>query len=574
MSAHDTQFDAIVVGSGVSGGWAAKELTEKGLKVLLLERGRNVTFPDEEFTDFQAPWDLETRGLVNENFDEQGRYKMLSRVRYVYHPESMHFFEDEKEYPYSYPEDRPFMWIRSYNLGGRSLTWSRQTYRWGPEDFKANAKDGHGIKWPIGYEDIAKWYDYVEDFAGISGALDGLESIPDGKFLKPWEFSSAEAFVAHNINAAFDDRHMVMGRCAHLTETKEHHSALGRGQCQARNYCQRGCSFGAHFSSLYATLPAARNTGNLTEVTDAIVAGIETDPETGKATHVRVIDRLTKEERRYAGKIIFLNASTIGSLHIMLNSASEKHPEGLGNSSGNLGNYIMDHFGKAGANGEVPGFLDRYEYGRRPNGIYVPSFRHDKTDDVDFYRGYGYQGRGARRTNGHSGNRPGIGAAAKALAEEWGPWRMSLGFFGEMLPYVDNTARLHPTKTDNWGIPQIHLDCHIRENERKMLRQGEKDAVELLEAGGCTDIRSSRTADDEPHYFGEKIHEMGGACMGDDPGEAVTNKWCQVHDAPNVFVTDGACMSSCATQNPSLTYMAMTARAANHAVELLREGIL
>lgn len=568
------KFDAIVVGSGVSGGWAAKELCEKGLKVLVLERGRHLDHPSPEYTDFQAPWQLENRGLIPETYDENGNYPILRHKGLVYNSEVLHFFADGKEYPYSYPEDRPFMWTRSYNLGGRSLTWSRQTYRWGQKDFAANAKDGHGIKWPIGYDDLAPWYDHVEEFAGIAGALNGLEDLPDGRFLKPFDMSCAEEFVAANIANAYDDRHMIIGRCAHLTEPKDHHFALGRGQCQARNHCMRGCAFGAYFSSLSATLPAARQTGNLTEVTDAIVAGIEHDPKSGRATGVRVIDRLSKQETVYSGRLIFLNASAIGSVHIMLNSRSEANPNGIANRSGNLGNYIMDHFSEASARGNVPGFDDRFAFGRRPNGIYIPNFRHERTAEADFDRGYGYQGTANRKMGGHTGNRAGIGAAAKQGPESWGPWSINISMFGEMLPYKDNSASLHPTKRDQWGIPLIHLDCHVRENERKMLKQAAKDAADMLEAGGCTNVRSSQTPDDEHIMVGAKTHEMGGACMGDDPSEAVLNGWGQAHDVPNLFVTDGAAMPSCATQNPSLTYMALSARAASHAVELLKEGQL
>ena len=569
-----TDFDAIVVGSGISGGWAAKELCEQGLKTLVLERGRHLDHPSSEYTDFQAPWDMEHRGMVPEIYDEQGRYRMLKRKGWTYRNEFIHFFVDEKDHPYSYPEDRPFMWTRGYQLGGRSLTWARQSYRWGPKDFEANAKDGHGIDWPIRYDDLAPWYDYVEAFAGISGAQDGLPDLPDGDFLKPWEMSCAEDYVAANINRNFEDRHMIIGRCANLSEARDVHNALGRGQCQSRNYCMRGCSYGAYFSSLSATLPAAERTGNLTVIADSIVSEVIIDPETQRATHVKVIDYHTKEERLYSARIIFLNASAIASTHILLNSRSEAAPNGLANSSGQLGNYIMDHFGHAGANGTVPGFDDRFEFGRKPTGIYIPNYRHERNEAQDFDRGFGFQG-GARRSQiGHSGARAGIGAAAKSGIGEWQTWTFGIGMFGEMLPYEDNTLRLHPTKTDQWGIPLAHLDCHIRENERKMIRQAEIDAAELLTAGGCENVQSVRTPDDEHVLVGGKTHEMGGACMGHDPATSVLNKWNQTHDVANLFVTDGACMSSCGTANPSLTYMALTARAARHAVELLQEGQL
>ena len=570
----NTDFDAIVIGSGISGGWAAKELCEKGLKTLVLERGRHLDHPSQEYTDFQAPWDLEHRGMVPEIYDEQGRYRMLKRKGWTYRNEFIQFFVDEKEHPYSYPEERPFMWTRGYQLGGRSLTWARQSYRWGVKDFEANAKDGHGVDWPIRYEDLAAWYDHVEAFAGISGASDGLPNLPDGDFLKPWEMSCAEEFVAANIDNSFDDRKMIIGRCANLSEAKDIHTSLGRGACQSRNYCMRGCSYGAYFSSLSATLPAAKRTENLTIAADSIVSEIIFNPVTKRATHVKVIDHYSKQERIYSARIIFLNASAIASTQILLSSRSEATPNGLANSSGQLGNYIMDHFGHAGANGMVPGLDDRFEFGRKPTGIYIPNYRHDRTEDQDFDRGFGFQGGANRQRAGHTGSRPGIGVDAKADAQRWGPWTFGIGMFGEMLPYKDNTARLHASKTDKWGIPLIHLDCHIRENERKMIRQAEKDAVELLTAGGCVDVSSARTPDDEHVLVGGKTHEMGGACMGRNPAESVLNEWNQAHDVPNLFVTDGACMSSCGTVNPSLTYMALTARAANHAVELLKENQL
>lgn len=570
------EFDVIVVGSGITGGWAAKEFTEKGFKTLVLERGRNIEHQGEEYTDMMTPWEKYNRNLMSEALVEEDSYNDLRNVGYRYRTDMAQFFVDDKEYPYSYPEGKPFAWIRGYQLGGRSITWGRQSYRWGPKDFQANAKDGHGIPWPIGYDDIAPWYDYVEAFAGISGNKDGLDDVlPDSDFLKPWEMSCAEQFVSDNLKKNRPDRPYIIGRCANLSEPRDVQLELGRGPCQARNQCAQGCSFGAYFCSLSATLPAARKTGNLTIVTDAIVASVDHDDETGKASGVTIVDHNTKEKRQYKARVVFLCASALGSVQIMLNSKSKTHPNGIGNSSGMLGHYVMDHFGGAGASGTVPGFDDRYSYGRRPTGAYVPNFRQDKTDDVDFVRGYGYQG-GARdrprvRPNA---KKAGIGAAAKDAVGKPLPWRINMGMFAEMLPYYDNTATLHPTKTDKWGIPLLHIDVEAKENERKMLKQGAKDAEEMLIAGGCIDVKSKYTPDDQPIEVGMKIHEMGGACMGDDPEGSVLNKWAQSHDVPNLFVTDGACMSSCATQNPSLTYMAMTARSANHAAELMKAGKL
>lgn len=569
------EFDVIVVGSGVTGGWAAKEFCQKGFKTLVLERGRHLDHPSSEYTDMLLPWEHYNRTLMPESHDTEGRFRKLKEKAWPYASHFSQFFVDEKEHPYSHPEDRPFMWTRGYQLGGRSITWARQSYRWGRRDFEANAKDGNGVPWPIGYDDLAPWYDYVEAFTGISGETDGLDQLPDGDFLKPWEMSCAEKIVSDTLKTTQPDRPMIIGRCANLSEARPVHTDLGRGECQARNQCMQGCSFGAYFCSLSSTLPAARKTGNLTIVTDAIVTSIVQDAETGKATGVRVVDHNAKEETIYTARVVFLCASALGSVHIMLNSRTEATPNGIANSSGALGSYIMDHFGSAGASGEVPGCDDLYSFGRRPTGIYVPNFRHEKADDVDFIRGFGYQGGATNRPRKrHTGSSRGIGAAAKAETGKPLPWRIDIGMFGEMLPYKDNQASLHPTKTDKWGIPLLHIDAEGRENERKMIVQAAKDAEDLLIAGGCTNVRSSHSDPDDHIQVGARTHEMGGACMSEDPAVSVVNKWCQTHDVPNLFVTDGACMSSCATQNPSLTYMALTARAADHAAKLLREGVI
>lgn len=566
-------FDVIVVGSGITGGWAAKEFCERGFKTLVLERGRNLSHPDPEYTDMLAPWDIYNRAMMAEFYDEEGRHRNLKEKGYPYWSHVAQFFVDEKDYPYSTPDDRPFMWTRGYQLGGRSVTWARQSYRWGPEDFYANAKDGHGIPWPIGYDDLASWYDYVETFAGISGDKDGLSGLPDGEFLKPWEMSCAEQFVAENLIQNRPDRPMVIGRCANLSEAKPVHTNLGRGPCQARNQCSQGCSFGAYFCSLSSTLPAARRTGNLTIVTDAIVSSVEFDEETGRASGVNVVDHITKAGRSYKARVVFLCASSLGSIQILLNSTSASRQNGAGNSSGMLGHYIMDHIGGAGASGTVPGFEDRYSFGRRPTNVYIPNFRHDTIDDIDFVRGYGFQGDGSKRPRkGDSAVTVGIGAAAKAEVGQPQPWRIGIGMFGEVLPYFDNQVTLHPSKVDRWGVPQLHIDAHGRENERKMIVQAAKDAEDILIAGGCTNVQSGHADPTKHIQIGTRSHEMGGACMGDDPRSSVLNKWAQSHDVPNLFVTDGACMASCATQNPSLTYMAITARSADYAARLMKAG--
>lgn len=569
------EFDVIVVGSGITGGWAAKEFCEKGFKTLVLERGRHLDHPSEDYTDMLAPWELYNRGLVPESLHEQGHYQSLKPRGWNYKSHLIQFFVDDKEHPYSAPEERPFRWTRGYQLGGRSITWGRQSYRWGPKDFQANKKDGHGIAWPIGYEDLAPWYDYVENFVGVSGNKDNLPNLPDGDFLKPWDLSCAEQFVSDNLKENKPEVSMVIGRCANLSETREVHEALGRGPCQARNHCMRGCAFGAYFCSLSATLPAAKQTGNLTIITDAIVASVEYDKASGKASGVNVIDRLTGTAQTYTARVIFLCASALGSVQIMLNSKSESFPPGIGNSSGMLGHYILDHFGMAGARGIVPGLEDRYSFGRRPTGFYIPNFRHEQADDVDFVRGYGFQGSGATRPQSpHSGKSVGVGAAAKATARQFRPWQLGMRMFGEMLPYYDNQASLHPTKTDKWGIPLLHIDAHGRENERKMSARAAKDAKDILIAGGCTNVKSFDSNPGEHIMLGARTHEMGGAAMGANPKGSVLNKWAQSHDVPNLFVTDGAAMASCATQNPSLTYMAITARAADYAAQRLKDGSL
>ncbi len=568
-------FDVIVVGSGITGGWAAKEFTEKGFKTLVVERGRHLDHPDPEYTDMIDPWDLYNRALMPELMEDEGRYGNLREKAYPYWSHVAQFFVDEKEHPYSTPEGRPFMWTRGYQLGGRSITWGRQAYRWGPKDFEANAKDGHGIAWPIGYDDLSPWYDYVEKFAGVSGNKDGVDVLPDGEFLKPWDMSCAEQYVADNLKKNRPDRSFVIGRCANLSEAKDVHLDIGRGPCQARNQCSQGCTFGAYFCSLSSTLPAARRTGNLTVVTDKIVSSVEYDEESGRAAGVKTVDHNTKQENIYKAKLVFLCASSLGSVQIMLNSKSETYSTGIANSSGALGHYITDHFGGAWANGVVPGLEDKYSFGRRPTGIYVPNFRHEKDEEVDFVRGYGYQGYGAiRPRETYADKRAGIGVEAKNAVGTPKPWRLGMGMFGEILPYYDNQVSLHATKTDKWGVPLLHIDAHGRENERKMMVQAAKDAEEMLMAGGCVDVKSGHNDPEAFIQVGTRTHEMGGACMGNNPNEAVLNRWCQSHDVPNLFVTDGACMPSCGTVNPSMTYMAMTARAVDYAAKQMKAGAI
>jgi len=553
-------FDAIVVGSGMSGGWAAKELAERGLKTLVIERGRHIEH-GTDYTDFKAPWELPNLDAVPER--EQVHYGGR-----VIAASTAHFRIKEDEHPYSVAEGKPFRWFRGYHLGGRSLMWARQSYRMSEMDFEANKKDGYGNDWPIRYDDLAPWYDHVERFAGISGQAEGLPQLPDGQFQPPMELNCVEEVFRDRLQEAYPTRRLTIGRCAHLTQPTEEQQALGRGACQSRSLCPRGCSYGAYFSSLSATLPAARKTGNLTIVTDAIGHSVVYDEATGKVSGVRVVDAITREHTVYTGRIIFLCASAIGSAQIMLNSCSEAFPTGIANSSDMLGRNLMDHVSGLGANGYLPGYTDQYYKGRRPTGFYIPRFR-NVTEDADFVRGYGFQGGASRGDWRRGGGQVGIGAELKQDLRTPGGWSVWLAGFGEMLPNPDNRVTLHPNKVDKWGIPLLHIDCAYGENDLKMARQANKDAVDMLKAAGFLGVRERG---DEPHEPGRAIHEMGTVGMGRDPRTSVLNGFNQAHDVPNLFVSDGACMASTACQNPSLTYMAISARAAHFAAEFLKEG--
>jgi choline dehydrogenase-like flavoprotein len=559
-------FDAIVVGSGMSGGWAAKELTERGLKVLLLERGRNVRHRQDYVTDGKANWELPYRGQIPEAVVD--RDYSVQKDCYAFSDFTKQFFVNDRENPYLTPVDKPFTWIRGYHLGGRSLTWHRQSYRWSDIDFMANKKDGHGVDWPIRYKDLAPWYDHAETFAGISGALDGLRQLPDGKFQPPYEMNCVEKDVKQKMEAAFPDRNLIIGRAAHLTEPTAEQLSLGRGRCMNRSECQRGCSFGAYFSSLSATLPAAERTGNLTTVTDAIVDSVIFDADKKRASGVRVVDANTRERRTYSSRILFLCASTLGSTQIMLNSVSDAFPRGLANSSGVLGRYLMDHIGGPVTTGIFPGHADQYYSGRRPTECYVPRFRNVIEDDKRFLRGFGYQG-GASRPDWKRGEgMEGIGVELKASMRAPGPWTFSIEGFGEMLPDKRNRVWLDEKRQDEWGIPILNIDCEHRENEHAMIKAMATDAIDMLDSAGLVDVQSD-TSLAPP---GLLIHEMGTARMGRDPATSVLNEFNQAHDIANLFVTDGASMTSSACQNPSLTYMALTARASDAAVDMLKEG--
>jgi choline dehydrogenase-like flavoprotein len=568
MASEQSEFDAIVVGSGISGGWAAKELTERGLKVLLLERGPNVTHRQDYVTEGKANWELPYRGQIPEAVVES-EYA-VQKDCYAFSDFTKRFFVNDRENPYATPDEKPFTWIRGYHLGGRSLTWHRQSYRWSDLDFEANKLDGHGIDWPIRYKDIAPWYDYVETFAGISGARDGLPQLPDGKFQPPYEMNCVEKEVKKKVEAAFPDRNIIIGRAAHLTEPTAEQQSLGRSRCMNRNECQRGCSFGAYFSSLSATLPAANRTGNLTTITDAIVESVVYDDDSKRATGVRVIDANTRERRTYSSRILFLCASTLGTTQILLNSTSERFQNGLANSSGVLGQYLMDHIGGPVAVGTYPGYTDRYDSGRRPNECYVPRFRNVSSQDGRFLRGFGYQG-GAKRPDWQRGEgMVGIGAELKANLRGPGPWQFAIEGFGEMLPDQRNRVWLDKNLKDEWGIPILNIECEHRENELAMIDVMGADAEDMLNAAGLQNVQAETWLAPP----GLLIHEMGTARMGHDPSTSVLNEFNQAHDVPNLFITDGAAMASSACQNPSLTYMALTARAAATAVDMLREGTI
>lgn len=557
-------FDAIVVGTGISGGWAAKELTEKGLKTLVLERGRGVKHVVDYPTMTKDPWQLPHANRISD--EELKLYPVQSRTNWV-NQANKHWWVNDLENPYT--ETKPFDWIRGYHEGGRSIMWGKQTYRLSPMDFEANAKDGHGVDWPIRYEDLAPWYDHVESFIGVSGRAEGLSQLPDGKFLPPMDLNCVEEHFRDKVAEKFNGRKITIGRVAHLTAALPHDPT--RGICQSRNMCDRGCPYGAYFSSNASTLPFAAKTGNMTLRPHSIVHSIIYDEKKGKAIGVRVLDAETKEEIEFFAKIIFLNASTLGSTFILLNSTSSRFPNGLGNGSDQLGRNLMDHHYRAGAEADVEGFEDKYYIGRRPNGIYIPRFRNVGNDkQKDFVRGYGYQGGASRAGWSRGVSEMAFGADLKKALTEPGPWKIGITGFGECLPYADNRVTLNKDKKDVYGLPTLSISAEWKENEKAMRKDYKFAAAEMLEAAGYKNV----TVYDGPDNIGLGIHEMGTARMGKDAKTSVLNKWNQVHEAPNVFVSDGAAMTSSACQNPSLTYMALTARAADHAVSELKKGNL
>ncbi len=555
----DQHYDAIVIGSGISGGWAAKELSEKGLKVLMLERGR----PFDHIKDYKSaslrPWEFEHRGTSTQA--QRKKRPVISRGWGKYEP-IMDYWANEEDCPYT--EIKPFNWWRSYQVGGRSILWGRQSYRWSDLDFEGNIKDGWAIDWPIRYKDLAPWYDHVETFAGISGSKEGLAQLPDGKFLPPMDLNIVEKDVADRMKKTYNGaRHMIIGRVANLTQ-----AIPGRTKCQFRNRCWEGCPFGGYFSTQSSTLPAAMATGNLTVRPWSIVTRILYNKDTKKATGVEVMDGETNKTYTFNSNIVFLNASALNSAWVLMNSATDVWPDGLGSSSGELGHNIMDHHYNLGASGIMEGYEDKYYYGRRANGVYIPRFANLFGDKRDYLRGFGYQGSASREGWSRNVAELSIGSAFKEALTEPGQWSIGIGGFGELLPYHANKMTLDKTRKDKWGLPVIALDAEIKDNEKKMRKDIVSEAVAMLETSGVKKVKSW----DNGHNVGDGIHEMGTARMGRDPKTSVLNEHNQVWDAMNVFVTDGACMTSSACQNPSLTYMALTARAANYAVEQLKKG--
>jgi choline dehydrogenase-like flavoprotein len=535
-------FDAIVIGSGMSGGIAAKELCERGLKTLVLERGRKLEHR-ASYTDWMQPWQVPNANLIPE--EELARDYPIQSKCYAMNEATRQYWVKDSEHPYTFPAEKPFHWIRGYHLGGRSIMWGRQSYRLSELDFEANAKDGHGSDWPIRYADIAPWYSHVERFIGVAGSKEGLAQLPDGEFLPPFELNDAEMLFKQAVEKAFPGRRVMPGRVANLSKAQPHHEELGRATCQNRSFCERGCSYGAYHSSLSSSLPAAQRTGNLTIVTDAIVHSIIHDPKNGKATGVRVIDANTKESRTYDAKVIFACASTIATAQILLNSKSAARPQGLANSSGMVGRNLMDHLYALSVRGMLPGAPNTFYHGRRPTGLYIPRFR-NVSEPGEFLRGYGYQG-GVSRMGWRSTAlaQPGIGAELKERTRKLGPWFISISGFGEMLPNPDNRVTLHPTRTDKWGIPLVHIECSFSANEHKMAQQIIDDAKAMIQAAGGTIVASAT----RPGTPGLGIHEMGTACMGKDPSKSVLNKYNQAHDVPNLFITDGSAME-CACGTP------------------------
>jgi choline dehydrogenase-like flavoprotein len=564
--AQKNTYDAIVIGSGISGGWAAKELCEKGLKTLVLERGRNVVHNKDYPTATMNPWDFPHRGTMTSKFT---RENPLINEAAGLDESTAHFFIKDNDHPYL--QEKPFEWIRGYQVGGKSIIWGRACPRWSPFEFSAPARYGYGIQWPISYDEISPWYSHVEIFAGICGNKDGLESMPDGEYLPPFDFNCVERDVKQKIESKYKDRFFIQGRWAQLTEPKDIHLKQGRGKCQARDLCMRGCPFGGYFSSVSSTLPWAEKTGNLTVRPFAVVHSIVYDEKKNKATGVRIIDSITHQVTEYFSKIIFLNASALNSNLILLNSKSPRFPNGFGNDNGLLGKYVCFQNYRGSVSGDVEGYQDKYYYGRRTAECMVPNFRNLHRQDTDFVGGYMaftacYRGRGIRGEQ----SSPEIGAAYKQAMGEAGNWGMYMYMQGETIPKKENHVALSSDKVDQWGIPLLVTNVSYDDNDEKLLKDFLTQGSEMLDSSGVKNIKQH-----DNHWApGRDIHEMGGCRMGKDPRTSLLNKWNQFHSCKNVFVTDGACMTSTANQSPSIFYMALTARAANYAVQELKKGNL
>jgi choline dehydrogenase-like flavoprotein len=563
-----TNFDAIVVGSGISGGWVAKELCERGLKVLMLERGRE-TIPSEHYTDHLDPWEKKHFDTINPKQVERDFF--IQGTNYAMKESTKHFWMKDSDQPYE--TNSGYRWRRGNQVGGRSLMWGRACYRLSAHDFEINKIDGEGVDWPVRYTDIAPWYDHVEKFAGISGNRDGMAQLPDGEhFLPAFDHTCVEEKLKTEMEGLYEDRRLIMGRVANLKRVTEDQIAVGRGQCQARNQCAHGCSYGAYFSSVSATLPAAKATGNLTLIADAIVTKVIYDEKTKRVTGVETLDANTRVGNTHTAKLVFLNASTIATSLLMLSSATETMPNGLANSSGQLGRNLMDHIGGTMVEARVDGFDDKYYYGRRPIGGYIPRYKNYPEQTESYKRGWGYQVYSSR--GGAGGWKPGVGQAFKDANKTPGDWSIILHAFGECLPNPKNRITGHQTKTDKWGQPIAVIDLQLRQNEQALMRAAHGDAIDILSRAGFRDLKEIIKPDDSMDQFGGSIHEMGTARMGRDPKTSVLNGWNQTHDIDNLFITDGSFMTSSASQNPSLTYMAFSARAAHHAADLLEQGVL
>jgi choline dehydrogenase-like flavoprotein len=549
-------FDAIVIGSGITGGWAAKELCEKGLKTLVLERGRNVEHIKDYTTATKAPWELEHRDTLTAALKKEN--PIVSNC-YAFSEATQHFFVKDKEHPYV--QKKPFDWIRGYQVGGKSLMWARWTQRWSDLDFEANSKQGIGVDWPIRYKDIAPWYSYVERFVGISGNRDGIAHLPDGEFLPPMEMNCLEKHLKTSIESNYEGRHLIISRTANLSK-----GLKDRGPCQYRNLCARGCPYSGYFSSNSATLPAARATGNLTLQPFSVAHSLIFDDQKQRAKGVRVIDSETGMATEYFAKIIFINAGTLNSTLLLMNSSNNRFPNGFGNDSGALGHYLMDHNYRGRISAEYEGFEDEYYFGRRPTGVYIPRYRNVGNDkQQSFIRGFAFAAGASRRTGNVNGEE--LGADFKKALTEPGPWDIWMSGMGECLPYYENKVSLSANEKDKWGVPLLEMDCEYKTNEEEMLKDILASGSEMLEKAGFKHIETS----DSKEAPGLGIHEMGTARMGRDPKTSVLNGHNQVWSAKNVFVTDGACMASNACQNPSLTYMALTARATDFAVKELKK---